>query len=280
MFNFEPPTILVDGSYLLHRTYHAVPPMYSPDGTLTNAVFGTIKHVIHMLNDFAPTHMAVVIDRPEPSFRHNLSPLYKADRPPYPTEFLNQIPWVIAILEALGITVVSIAGVEGDDALGTLAQIASDAGEQVIIATADKDMMQLVNESINLKDTFKGNLIDREAVFQKFGVYPEHIADLLALMGDKADGIVGVPGVGKVSAANLIWEYGGLTGIVNNADVIPGAVGIRIRAGLDNLALDRKLTGIVTNMELGVSLSDLRVQSTDTDKLDALYRKLSFNSLL
>ena len=280
MFNFEPPTILVDGSYLLHRTYHAVPPMYSPDGTLTNAVFGTIKHVIHMLNDFAPTHMAVVIDRPEPSFRHNLSPLYKADRPPYPTEFLNQIPWVIAILEALGITVVSIAGVEGDDALGTLAQIASDAGEQVIIATADKDMMQLVNESINLKDTFKGNLIDREAVFQKFGVYPEHIADLLALMGDKADGIVGVPGVGKVSAANLIWEYGGLTGIVNNADVIPGAVGVRIRAGLDNLALDRKLTGIVTNMELGVSLSDLRVQSTDTDKLDALYRKLSFNSLL
>lgn len=280
MFNFEPPTILVDGSYLLHRTYHAVPPMYSPDGTLTNAVFGTIKHVIHMLNDFAPTHMAVVIDRPEPSFRHNLSPLYKADRPPYPTEFLNQIPWVIAILEALGITVVSIAGVEGDDALGTLAQIASDAGEQVIIATADKDMMQLVNESINLKDTFKGNLIDREAVFQKFGVYPEHIADLLALMGDKADGIVGVPGVGKVSAANLIWEYGGLTGIVDNADVIPGAVGVRIRAGLDNLALDRKLTGIVTNMELGVSLSDLRVQSTDTDKLDALYRKLSFNSLL
>ena len=280
MFNFEPPTILVDGSYLLHRTYHAVPPMYSPDGILTNAVFGTIKHVIHMLNDFAPTHMAVVIDRPEPSFRHTLSPLYKADRPPYPSVFLDQIPWVIAILEALGITVVSIAGVERDDALGTLAQMASDAGEQVIIATADKDMMQLVNESINLKDTFKGNLIDREAVFQKFGVYPEHIADLLALMGDKADGIVGVPGVGKVSAANLIWEYGGLTGIVNNADVIPGAVGIRIRAGLDNLALDRKLTGIVTNMELGVSLSDLRVQSTDTDKLDALYRKLSFNSLL
>ena len=280
MFNFEPPTILVDGSYLLHRTYHAVPPMYSPDGILTNAVFGTIKHVIHMLNDFTPTHMAVVIDRPEPSFRHTLSPLYKAARPPYPSVFLDQIPWVIAILEALGITVVSIAGVEGDDALGTLAQMASDAGEQVIIATADKDMMQLVNESINLKDTFKGNLIDREAVFQKFGVYPEHIADLLALMGDKADGIVGVPGVGKVSAANLIWEYGGLTGIVNNADVIPGAVGVRIRAGLDNLALDRKLTGIVTNMELGVSLSDLRVQSTDTDKLDALYRKLSFNSLL
>ena len=91
MFNFEPPTILVDGSYLLHRTYHAVPPMYSPDGILTNAVFGTIKHVIHMLNDFAPTHMAVVIDRPEPSFRHTLSPLYKADRPPYPSVFASML---------------------------------------------------------------------------------------------------------------------------------------------------------------------------------------------
>ena len=141
-------------------------------------------------------------------------------------------------------------------------------------------MMQLVNDSISLRDTFKGSNIDREAVFQKFGVYPEHIADLLALMGDKADGIVGVPGVGKVSAANLIWEYGGIPGIVENAGVIPGAVGIRIRSGLDNIALDRKLTGIVTDMDLGVTMEDLRVQPTDTVKLDALYRQLNFNSLL
>lgn len=280
MFNFEPPTILVDGSYLLHRTYHAVPPMYSPDGILTNAVFGTIKHILHLLNDNCPTYMAVVIDRPEPSFRHKLSPLYKADRPPYAEEFLQQIPWVIAILEALGIAVVSIAGVEGDDALGTLACMASSVGEDVIIATADKDMMQLVNERILLEDTFKGTVVDREAVFQKFRVYPEQIADLLALMGDKADGIVGVPGVGKVSAANLIWEYGGIKGIVENAEVIPGAVGIRIRQGLTNLAQDRVLTGIVTDMELGVTMDDLRVAPTDTAKLHALYRQLSFNSLM
>ncbi len=280
MFSFEPPTILVDGSYLLHRTYHAVPPMYSHDGNSTNAVYGTIKHILHMLNEVHPTYIAVVIDRPEPSFRHKLSPLYKAERPPYPEDFTSQIPWVIAILEALGITVVSIAGVEGDDALGTLAHMAVNAGEDVVIATADKDMMQLVNDSISLRDTFKGSNIDREAVFQKFGVYPEHIADLLALMGDKANGIVGVPGISKVSAANLIWEYGGIPGIVENAAVIPGAVGIRIRSGLDNIALDRKLTGIVTDMDLGVTMEDLRVQPTDTVKLDALYRQLNFNSLL
>lgn len=278
MFNLEPPVILVDGSYLLHRTYHAVPPMYAPDGTLTNAIYGTIKHIVSLLNDNCPQYMAVVIDRPEPSFRHKLSPKYKADRPDYAPEFLNQIPWVIAILEALGIAVVSIAGIEGDDALGTLATMASAAGEQVIIATADKDMMQLVNESITLEDTFKGSFIDREAVFQKFRVYPEHIADLLALMGDKSDGIVGVPGVGKISAANLIWEYGGIAGIIENQNSIPGIIGVRVREGIDNLMLDRKLTGIVTDMDLGVELSDLLLKATDTDKLKALYRELNFQS--
>lgn len=280
MYSFDPPTIVVDGSYLLHRTYHAVPPMYSDGHILTNAVFGTIKHILHLLNTYSPTYMAVVVDRPEPSFRHELSPTYKAQRPPYPEEFTNQIPWVIAILEALGIRVVSIPGIEGDDAIGTLACMAEKAGELVMIATADKDMMQLVNSNIYLHDSFKGSIVDIEAVYQKFNVYPEQIADLLALMGDKADGIAGVMGVGKVAAANLLCEYNNLAGIIEAAPNISGALGIRLRAGLESLAIDRKLTGIVTDMPINITMDDLIVQPTDTLKLNALYQQLNFSSLL
>lgn len=276
----KPPVIVVDGSYLLHRTYHAVPPMYTDDGILVNAAFGTIKHIIGLYNRYNPTHMAVVIDRPEPTFRHKLSPLYKAHRAPYPDEFTNQIEWVIKLLNALSIPVVSIPGYEGDDMVGTLAQIASDAGEEVLIITADKDMAQLVTQSVKLYDSFNRRLMDIEAVYQKFGVYPDNIANLLALTGDKADGIAGVIGVGPTTASNLLAEYGNLTGVLANIDDIKGTLALRLRSSLESIKVDRELTGIVIDLDLKLTFDDLLLGETNMDQLDELYDRLNFNTFL
>lgn len=269
--------IVIDGSYYLHRCYHAVPPKFARDGQPTNAVFGVINAIHRVIERYNPEYLAVVFDAPEPSFRHKLSPLYKAHRPEYPEELTSQIPIIFEVLNALGVPLVYRPGFEGDDIIGTLATIGTSNDEKVIISTGDKDMMQLVSEDIALEDHFKGILLTEQGVYSKANVYPYQVADWLALIGDDSDGIRGIPGIGPMTAAKLLAEHKSLDGIIDNLDNIAGKVGVFIRSGLENLQLDRVLTKIVTDLDLGVTLSDLALKPANVDELRAIYSRLNFS---
>lgn len=276
MSEWKPYVIVIDGSYFLHRTWHAVPPLHTSSGIPTNAIFGTINAIHRIIDRYNPTYMAVVFDSPDPTFRHKLSPRYKAHRPEYDPDMLSQIPWLHKIIEALGIPLIVRPGFEGDDLVGTLATIAVDAGEKVIISTGDKDMMQLVGDQLILEDSFKDHRTNREGVYQKFSVYPEQIVDMLALVGDTADGIAGVAGVGPKTAAGLLGQYQDIDGIIANVENIKGRLGGLIQEGMEGLKLDRILTKIVVDLPLELDLEDLALKPTDVPTLCEIYRELEF----
>lgn len=276
MSNWKPYTLVIDGSYFLHRTFHAVPPQRTRKGIPTNAIFGTINAIHRIIDRYQPQYMAVVFDSPDPTFRHKLSPAYKAHRPEYDPDMLVQIPWIMKIIEALGIPLIVRPGFEGDDIVGTLAMIAVEAGEKVIISTGDKDMMQLICDDLILEDSFRDHRTNREGVYNKFSVYPEQVSDLLALVGDSADGIAGVQGIGPKTAAGLLGQYGNIDGILENVDNIRGRLGEQIREGMEGLALDRVLSKIVTDLPLEVGIEDLEIKPTNVPVLTEIYKELEF----
>ena len=224
-----PPFVLVDGSYFLFRAFHALPPLTTSTGLQTNAIRGAISAIQKLMRRIQPTHMAVIFDTPEPTFRHELSPIYKGDRPSMPDELAQQIPYLHALIRALGIPLHMLPGAEADDIIGTLAKRAEAAGHQVLISTGDKDMAQLVTDKVTLEDSFKDKPMDVNGVIEKFGVRPDQIIDYLTLMGDASDGIRGVPGVGAKTAAKLLNEYGSIGGILENVDNIKGKVGQNLK---------------------------------------------------
>ena len=275
-----PPFVLVDGSYFLFRAFHAVPPLTTSTGLHTNAVRGAISAIQKLMRRTQPTHMAVIFDTPEPTFRHELSPIYKGDRPSMPDELGQQIPYLHALIRALGIPVHMLPGAEADDIIGTLAKRAEAKGQQVLISTGDKDMAQLVTEKVTLEDSFKEKPMDVNGVFEKFGVWPNQIIDYLTLMGDASDGIMGVPGVGAKTAAKLLTEYGSIGGILENVDKIKGKVGQNIKDSVEGIAIDHQLASIVCDLELGICYEDLALQDPNVNELRRLYTELEFRNQL
>ncbi|UIP94471.1 DNA polymerase I [Acinetobacter johnsonii] len=275
-----PPFVLVDGSYFLFRAFHALPPLTTSTGLHTNAIRGAISAIQKLMRRTQPTHMAVIFDTPEPTFRHVLSPIYKGDRPSMPEELSEQIPYLHALIRALGIPLYMLPGAEADDIIGTLAKRAEAAGQQVLISTGDKDMAQLVTDKVILEDSFKDKPMDVNGVFEKFGVWPNQIIDYLTLMGDASDGIMGVPGVGAKTAAKLLTEYGSIGGILENVDKIKGKVGQNIREHADGIALDHQLASIVCDLETGLTFDDLKLQDPNTEALRSLYTELEFRQQL
>lgn len=275
-----PPFVLVDGSYFLFRAFHALPPLTTSTGLHTNAIRGAISAIQKLMRRTQPTHMAVIFDTPEPTFRHVLSPIYKGDRPSMPEELSEQIPYLHALIRALGIPLYMLPGAEADDIIGTLAKSAEAAGQQVLISTGDKDMAQLVTDKVTLEDSFKDKPMDVNGVFEKFGVWPNQIIDYLTLMGDASDGIMGVPGVGAKTAAKLLTEYGSIGGILENVDKIKGKVGQNIKEHADGIALDHQLASIVCDLETGLTFDDLKLQDPNTEALRSLYTELEFRQQL
>lgn len=274
------PFVLVDGSYFLFRAFHAVPPLTTSTGLHTNAVRGAISAIQKLMRRTQPTHMAVIFDTPEPTFRHELSPIYKGDRPSMPEELAQQIPYLHALIRALGIPVHMLPGAEADDIIGTLAKRAEAKGQQVLISTGDKDMAQLVTEKVTLEDSFKEKPMDINGVFEKFGVWPNQIIDYLTLMGDASDGIMGVPGVGAKTAAKLLTEYGSIGGILENVDQIKGKVGQNIKDNIEGIAIDHQLASIVCDLEISVCYEDLAIQDPNVNELRRLYTELEFRNQL
>ena len=275
-----PPFVLVDGSYFLFRAFHALPPLTTSTGLHTNAIRGAISAIQKLMRRTQPTHMAVIFDTPEPTFRHELSPIYKGDRPSMPEELSQQIPYLHALIRALGIPLYMLPGAEADDIIGTLAKRAEAEGQQVLISTGDKDMAQLVTEKVTLEDSFKEKPMDIQAVFDKFGVWPHQIIDYLTLMGDASDGIMGVPGIGAKTAAKLLTEYGSIGGILENVDHIKGKVGQNIKDNADGIALDHQLASIVCDLDLGFGYADLKLQNPNVEALRNLYTELEFRNQL
>lgn len=275
-----PPFVLVDGSYFLFRAFHALPPLTTSTGLHTNAIRGAISAIQKLMRRTQPTHMAVIFDTPEPTFRHELSPIYKGDRPSMPDELSQQIPYLHALIRALGIPLYMLPGAEADDIIGTLAKRAEAEGHQVLISTGDKDMAQLVTDKVTLEDSFKEKPMDVQGVFEKFGVWPNQIVDYLTLMGDASDGIMGVPGVGAKTAAKLLTEYGSLGGILENVDKIKGRVGQNIKDNVDGIAIDHQLASIVCDLDMGLSFADLKLCDPNTEELRRLYTELEFRNQL
>ena len=274
------PLILVDGSSFLYRAYHAVPPLNNEKGEPTNAILGVSNMLRKLLNEYNPTFMAVVFDSSGKTFRHELSADYKANRTQMPDDLRSQIKPLHALIRAMGIPLISASGVEADDVLGVLAQFGEREGYDVIIATGDKDMAQLVNEKITLEDTMSKTKLNPEGVFEKFGVHPNQIADYLALVGDSSDNIAGVPKVGAKTAAKWLSEYETLDNLVANADKITGKVGENLREHLPKLELAKKLTVIRCDLDLPYNMADLTRRPIHDEQLREFLSELGFLSWL
>lgn len=279
------PLILVDGSSYLYRAFHAFPPLTNAGGEPTGAMYGVLNMLKSLLNQFAPTEMAVVFDAKGKTFRDEMFAEYKAHRPPMPDELRSQIEPLHQMIRALGLPLLVVPGVEADDVIGTLAKQAAANGRDVLISTGDKDMAQLVSDKITLINTMNNTVLGPQEVREKYGVGPELIIDFLALMGDSSDNIPGVPGVGEKTALALLTGIGSLREIYDNLDAVP-ALGFRgsktlpakLELHRDNADLSYALATIKTDVEL--EPIPLTRQSADTDTLISLFGRYEFKRWL
>ena len=274
------PLVLVDGMGYLFRAFYALPPLTTSKGEPTGAVRGVLSMLYKLLDDYDPERIAVVFDAPGKTFRDDLYSDYKANRPPFPPDLKAQIEPLLEAVEAMGLAVLRIEGVEADDVIGTLADKASRAGLTTVISTSDKDMAQLVDERTSLINTMTGVAMGPEGVQEKFGVSPAQFIDYLALVGDSVDNIPGVPKVGPKTALKWLDKYGDLDSLVARADEVGGAVGNRLRENLDVLPLYKELVTIVRDVELPLTLDELKPRTPDADRLRALFERLELRSLL
>jgi len=272
--------LLVDGSSYLYRAYHALPPLTNPHGEPTGAIYGVISMLRRLISDYRPVYMGVVFDAPGKTFRDELFAEYKANRPSMPEDLAPQIAPLKEVVEAMGLPLIEVGGVEADDVIGTLAQRGRAAGLSLLISTSDKDMAQLVNGDVTLLNTMSNTVLDHNGVVEKFGVAPALIIDYLALVGDSSDNIPGVPKVGPKTAAKWLNEYGSLEGVRENASMIGGKVGESLREHLDALDLSRQLATIHCDVDLPLAPLDICLGTPDRDSLARLYRHLGFNSWL
>ncbi|MFO1233673.1 MAG: DNA polymerase I [Rivihabitans pingtungensis] len=276
--------LLVDGSSYLYRAFHAMPDLRSPAGEPTGAVYGMINMLKKLEKDISFDYSAVVFDAKGKTFRDELYPEYKAQRPPMPPELAAQITPVHAAVTGLGWPLLMVEGVEADDVIGALAHQASTQGWQVVVSTGDKDMAQLVNAQVTLVNTMTSETLDSAGVQEKFGVPPERIIDFLTLTGDKVDNVPGVDGCGPKTAAKWLAEHGSLDAIIAAADSVKGKAGEKLRAALPHLPLSRQLVTIKLDVDLSAHLADglasLRHGEPRRDALLALYRQCGFRTWL
>jgi len=275
-----PPFILVDGSSYLYRAFHALPELSTSDGQQTGAIYGVLNMLRKLVETYRPQHMAVVFDAKGKTFRDALFEQYKANRPSMPEELSSQVGPLLELVQAMGLPMLQVPGVEADDVIGTLAVQASEAGMDTVISTGDKDLAQLVNSRVMLINTMNDSTLDEPGVLDKFGVRPDQIIDYLALVGDTSDNIPGIPKVGPKTAAKWLKQYGSLDELVAHADEIKGKVGESLREHLDQLALSKQLATIRCDVELEAKPQDLQVRAPDIEQLRDGYRRLEFHNWL
>ena len=275
------PTIyLVDAMSNIHRAYHAIRGLSTKDGRPTNAVYGFVTMLKKMLREHPSEYLAVAFDLPGKTVRHDEYDAYKANRPAMDEDLASQIPEVRRACEAYRIPVLAVPGYEADDVIGTLSRAARAANFDVVIVTADKDMLQLVEGSrVRVFHTGKEKFLDDKGVEEFFGVAPGQVVDVLALMGDSSDNIPGVPRVGEVTAKKWIKEYGSLDQLLARAEEVKGKVGESLREHKEDALLSRRLAAIKTDLPIPFDTEALKRSAPDPEKLKALFVELEFHSL-
>lgn len=279
-FIMAKPIILVDGSSYLYRAFHAMPSLTNSKGCPTGAIYGVINMLRRLLKDYDTDQIAVIFDAKGKTFRDEIYPQYKANRPPMPDELVQQIEPIHQLIRALGLPLLMIEGVEADDVIGTLATSATEKKLDVVISTGDKDLAQLVNQHVTLVNTMTNTVLNPETVKEKFGIAPHQIVDYLALIGDTVDNIPGVPQVGPKTAVKWLHQYESLENIIANADQISGKVGDNLRACLQQLPLAKTLATIKLDVPLDLDIHAIKTAEPDNDKLKQLYQDLEFKSWL
>lgn len=283
----ENPLILVDGSSYLYRAYHAFPPLTNGAGEPTGAMYGVLNMLRSLIMQYQPSHIAVVFDAKGKTFRDELFAEYKSHRPPMPDDLREQIAPLHQMVQAMGLPLLVVPGVEADDVIGTLARRAEQAGRHVLISTGDKDMAQLVTPNITLINTMTNTVLGPQEVFDKYGVPPELIIDFLALMGDASDNIPGVPGVGEKTAQALLQGIGGLQSIYGNIDRVAtlsfrGAktMGAKLLLNKEKADLSYLLATIKTDVDLALDCDDLAIKPLDSATLHTLFQRYEFKRWL
>jgi len=279
------PLVLVDGSSYLYRAYHALPPLTNSKGQPTGAVKGVVNMMRRLLKDFPNSPVAVVFDAKGKTFRDDLFAEYKANRPPMPDDLRPQVQPILDIVQAMGLPLLVVDGVEADDVIGTLAQQATALKRDVVISTGDKDMAQLVNEHVTLVNTMTETRLDIPGVIEKYGFGPELMIDYLALMGDKVDNIPGVPGVGEKTAQGLIQGIGGLDAIYTDLEKVRSLSFRGAKTMPEKLIehremayLSYQLATIKTDVELELGPESIHLSPPDNARLCELFEALEFKS--
>jgi DNA polymerase-1 len=276
-----PRLILVDGSGYIFRAYHALPPLTRPDGTAVGAVYGFTTMMFRLREQYARDHLAVIFDASRISFRQDIYPEYKANRPPAPEDLVPQFALVRKATEALGIPAIELEGVEADDVIASYADAAHAQGVEVLIISSDKDLMQLIRPGVAMLDPMKNKAIGEAQVIEKFGVPPEKVIEVQALIGDSVDNVPGVPGIGPKTAAELILQYGTLDNLLNHLGEIKQP---KRRESLEQHAANARLSYTLVQLKrdvaLPVSLDALNPVPLDNQNVLAFLREQNFTSLL
>ena len=275
----KPDLVLIDGSSYLYRAFHALPSLSNSSGEPTGALHGVLTMINKLVREQPDAQIVVVFDAPGKTFRDEIFADYKATRPPMPDELRSQVEPILDAVKAMGLPLLSVAGVEADDVIGTLCHIGGAAGKNVLVSTGDKDLSQLVSDRVTLVNTMTDVELDRDGVKDKFDVWPEQFVDYLALVGDTSDNIPGVPKVGAKTAAKWLNQYDSADKLIAKADEIKGKVGDSLRENIDKLELSRELAAIRRDVDLPVSLDDLAAVEADVPALSALYSHYELRTL-
>jgi len=276
----QPTLYLIDGSSYIYRAFHALPNLSNSHGEPTGALLGVANMLKRLLNEENPEYIVVVFDAKGPTFRHELYPDYKANRPPMPAELRAQVEQILEFTRMLGLPLLQVEGVEADDVIGTLSSAAEKVGMNCVISTGDKDLAQLVSDRITLVNTMTNTWMDRDGVIEKFGVKPEQIIDYLALTGDKSDNIPGVEKCGPKTAAKWLNTHHTLDEVMAHSEEVGGKIGEYLRAALDQLPLSRDLTTIRRDLDLEFRPEDLKRSDIDKNTLTEALKRYEFNSWL
>ncbi|MDG1437187.1 MAG: DNA polymerase I [Rickettsiaceae bacterium] len=274
------PLLIVDGYGFIFRAYHVQPPLSSPDGTPVGAIYGFLSMLIKLINDFKPEHAVIVLDHSGKNFRHTLYHDYKANRPPAPDDLVVQLKLVESAAKSLNFVCLSKQGFEADDIIATLANKATSMRIPALVVSSDKDLMQLVNEHVGMYDPAKSKFINTEDIITKFGVGPEKVREVQALIGDKSDNIPGVAGIGPKTASQLINQFGSLDGVFSSLDQVKS---LRQQELLtthkENALISWKLVGLDSNVDIKQDIENFHWTPPEAESISIFLNKYGFKSL-
>lgn len=278
--------ILIDGNAMIHRAYHAMPPLTNAEGKTVNAVYGFFAMLLNILHDLSPDYIAVCFDRSKPTIRQSMYAGYHAHRPKMADDLSEQIATLDELLEKTKVRTYALDGYEGDDLIGTLATRVPEElpDSQVIIVTGDRDMLQLVNEDVKVLMPITGLtktvLFDEKAVEEKYGVHPRQFIDYKALIGDASDGYPGVTGIGPKTASSLLKQYQTFENLYQHIAELPEKYGVKLATDAEQAALAKKLAAIITDAPIHVDIKACAIQQLDLHAMRDGFETLGFNSLI